>query len=163
MNKHFRVCLIVAVTICASIVALVLFITAVGASEAAPSSQVEREIRRMRGSPPQGVDLDVTFISRTPLYKAYCVEYMYDVPNQPGRPFLCPGTENDRRWPDQGEIVTFTAHIINKGTLSSSAFDYAWHIDGAEIASGTLPALAPAAEITATYQWRWAHGLSPDG
>ena len=109
------------------------------------------------------VDLDVTFINRAPLYKAYCVQYMYDALDQPGRPFLCPGTENDRRWPEPGEVVTFTAHIMNKGTAASPAFDYAWHIDGVEVAAGTLPALAPAAEVTATYRWPWAHGLSADG
>ncbi|HOT91326.1 MAG TPA: CARDB domain-containing protein [Anaerolineae bacterium] len=109
------------------------------------------------------IDLDVTFINRAPLYKAYCVQYLHDAPNQPGRPYLCPGTEDDRRWPAPGEIVTFTAHIVNKGTVASPAFDYAWHIDGTEVASGTLPALAPAAEVTATYQWPWGHALSSDG
>jgi hypothetical protein len=113
--------------------------------------------------PPDGVDLDVTFINRAPLYKPYCVEYPWDVPNQPGIPYLCPGTENDRRWPEPGQVVTFTAHVVNKGTVASPAFDYAWHIDGAEVARGTLPVLAPAAEATATYQWPWGHGLSPDG
>jgi len=103
------------------------------------------------------------YINRAPLYKSYCVQYMGDALNQPGRPFLCPGTENDRRWPEPGEVVTFTAHVINKGTTTSPAFDYVWNIDGAEVASGTLPALAPAAEVTATYQWPWGHDLSPDG
>jgi hypothetical protein len=113
--------------------------------------------------PPEGVDLDVTFINRSPLYQAYCVDYPWDIPGQPGIPFLCPGTKDEKRWPETGEIVTFTAHIINKGTAASPPFDYAWHIDGAEVASGTLPALAPAEEITATYQWPWGHEMSPDG
>ena len=111
----------------------------------------------------EGIDLDVTFIKRSPLYQAYCVDYPWDIPGQPGIPFLCPGTENDQRWPEQGEIVTFTAHIINKGTASSPAFGYAWLIDGSEVANGTLPALAPSQEITATYQWPWGHEMSPDG
>lgn len=116
-----------------------------------------------RALPGAAVDLDVTFINRAPLYKAYCVAYRHDAPNTPGRPYLCPGTENDRRWPEPGEVVTFTAHIINKGTVASPAFDYAWHMDGAEVARGRLPALDPAAEATATYRWPWGHGLSPDG
>jgi len=111
----------------------------------------------------EGIDLDVTYINRSPLYQAYCVDYPWDIPGQPGIPFLCPGTEDDPRWPETGEMVTFTAHIINKGAASSPAFDYAWHIDGTEVAVGTLPALAPAEEITATYQWPWGHELSPDG
>jgi DNA-binding beta-propeller fold protein YncE len=87
---------------------------------------------------------------------------MGDVPNQPGRPYLCPGTEDDQRWPEQGEEVTFTAHVVNKGTVTSPASSYSWYIDGLEVANGTLPALAPAAEVTATYKWPWGHSLSSD-
>jgi hypothetical protein len=110
-----------------------------------------------------GVDLDVTFINRSPLYRAYCVEYGWDVLNQPGIPRLCPGSENDRRWPAPGEPVTFTAHIANKGTAASPGFGYAWHIDGVEVARGALPPLVPGAEITASYGWPWGHELSADG
>ncbi|MBN1660406.1 MAG: hypothetical protein JXA93_18550 [Anaerolineae bacterium] len=102
-------------------------------------------------TPPVGIDLDVTYIERDPIYKAYCVNYA------DGLPFLCPGTEGEQRWPAPGEVVTFTAHIVNKGTDASPAFAYSWRIDGGEVASGTLPSLAPAAEITVTYQWVWAH------
>jgi hypothetical protein len=161
MSKRFRVCLALATIPVAFIAALVLT-TAVAVADATLSLQAERAAQ-VAPSPPEGIDLDVTYINRTPLYKAYCVEYLYDAPNQPGRPTLCPGTENDQRWPKQGEIVTFTAHIINKGTIPSPAFAYAWHIDGAEVANGILPALAPAAEVTATYLWPWAHDLSSDG
>jgi hypothetical protein len=111
----------------------------------------------------EGIDLDVTFINRSPLYQAYCVDYPWDIPGQPGIPFLCPGTEDDQHWPEQGEVVTFTAHIINKGTISSPPFDYAWYIDNSEVASGTLASLAPGQEITSTYHWPWGHQLSPDG
>jgi len=162
MSKQVRVCLVFATVIVALIAALALVVTVAGA-ETNLSPQAERDVAGVRSSPPEGVDLDVTFINRAPLYKAYCVEYMYDVPNQVGRPFLCPGTEGDKRWPAHGEIVTFTAHIVNKGTAASPPFGYAWYIDGAEVASGTLPALVPAAEVTATHSWPWAHDLSPDG
>lgn len=114
-------------------------------------------------SQPPGVDLDVTFISRTPLYHSYCVEYPWDVLNQPGIPFLCPCTPEDRRWPDPDEIVTFTAHVVNKGTVAGPPFGYAWTIDGVQVATGTLPALPAAAEVTVSYKWPWAHDLSPDG
>ncbi len=158
MSKQGRVCLVFVVFLAA----LILTVTVVGAQSPSLLS-VGREVAASRLSPPAGIDLDVTYISRAPLYKAYCVEYLYDAPNQPGRPILCPGTENDRRWPEPGEIVTFTAHIVNKGTLASLPFDYAWYIDGLEVDGGTLPALDPAAEVTAIYQWPWAHGLSSDG
>jgi hypothetical protein len=162
MSKHVGVCSAPIAVAVACIVALALIIMMVRA-EADPSLQTGEGAAGMRSSIPEGVDLDVTFISRSPLCNAYCVEYLYDAPNQPGRPILCPGTENDRRWPEPGEVVTFTAHIVNKGTLASPAFGYAWHIDGTEVASGSLSALAPAAELTVTLQWPWPHGLSPDG
>lgn len=111
----------------------------------------------------EGIDLDVTYINRSPLYMAYCVEYPWDIPGQPGIPFLCPGTEDDPRWPETGELVTFTAHVVNKGTAVSPAFDYSWQIDGVEMGSGTLPALEAGEEATATYQWPWGHEMSPDG
>jgi len=149
-----------AVAVVALTIALVIVVPAAGDPNPA-SVLVSGAAQKV--APPSGVDLDVTFISRAPLYKAYCVAYLYDAPNQPGRPNLCPGTEDDQRWPAPGEIVTFTAHIINKGTVASPAFGYAWFIDGTGVASGTLPALAPAAEITATYSWPWVHALSPDG
>ena len=147
MRKHMRIYSAPIIIVMACIVTLALLFTAVDAWR----------------SVPDGVDLDVTYISRAPLYQAYCVEYLNDAPNQPGRPILCPGTEADRRWPEPGEIVTFTAHIVNKGTLTSPAFSYAWHIDTVEVASGALPALAPATEVTTTLRWPWPHGLSPDG
>ena len=102
---------------------------------------------------PSGIDLDVTYINRTPTYWAYCVDY----PN--GIPTLCPGTEGEKRWPSSGELVSFTAHIVNKGTVASPVFDYKWFIDGGEVASGTLAGLAPGAETTTTYQWPWAHTM----
>ncbi len=108
-------------------------------------------------SRPQGVDLDVTYISRSPMYHSYCVKY-----TDSGTPYLCPGTENEKRWPDPGEVVTFTAHIRNKGGAVSPAFSYRWLMDGVEVAAGTLPALAPGAEITATYAWPWGHTMEED-
>ena len=104
-------------------------------------------------APPDGVDLDVTYVNRAPMYQAYCVQYPDGVPT------LCPGTEGEQRWPAPGEVVTFTAHVVNKGTLISPDFAYKWFVDGAEVASGTHPGLAPGAEGTATYPWTWAHTM----
>ena len=103
---------------------------------------------------PEGVDLDVTYIHRSPLYNAYCVEYPNSIPQ------LCSGTENDQRWPSPGEVVTFSAHIVNQGTLKSPDFAYVWKIDGSETASGTLPGLDPGVETTTTFSWPWGHALS---
>jgi len=103
---------------------------------------------------PAGIDLDVTHISRTPRYHRY--EVWYTLQNTP---YLRPGTEGDQRWPAHGEVVTFTAHIANKGTVASGPFDFVWRIDGSDVLSGTHPGLAPGATGTATYAWVWAHTL----
>lgn len=98
---------------------------------------------------PPGIDLELTYINRAPMYERYRVNY----PN--GKPVLQPGTENARRWPTNGEIVTFTAHVINKGTVASGPFDYVWAIDGLQVSSGTHSGLAPDQEDSLTYQWVW--------
>lgn len=119
-----------------------------------PKSRVGRPASSNRIlTAPFGIDLDVTYINRTPTHWAYCVDY----PN--GIPTLCPGTEGEKRWPSSGELVAFTAHIVNKGTVASPDFAYKWFIDGSEVASGTLSGLAPGAETTATYQWPWDHTM----
>ncbi len=106
---------------------------------------------------PEGVDLDVTFISRDPKYNRYWLDY----PGGTGhKPVLYPGTENDKRWPNPGELVTFTAHIINKGTVASGPFKYTWYIDGVEVETGTLASLPPQQEAVTTYQWAWAHQVN---
>ncbi len=97
----------------------------------------------------------MTYISRSPLYNPYEVLYTED-----GRPYLQPGTENDKRWPAPGETVTFTAHIKNKGTTASGAFNFQWEIDGAAKAVGSHASLAPGQEGTESYQWVWQHSLS---
>jgi hypothetical protein len=103
---------------------------------------------------PAGIDLDVAYISRAPLYHRYEVWYTAE-----GKPYLRPGTEDDQRWPDPGEIVTFTAHLVNKGTVASGPFAFSWLVDDVEVASGTHPGLAPGEEGTDSYQWAWAHTL----
>jgi hypothetical protein len=101
---------------------------------------------------PAGIDLDVTYISRAPLYSRYDVLY-----TGAGTPYLRPGSEQDKRWPAPGELVTFTAHVANKGTLASGGFAFKWYVDDVEVSAGTLPSLAAGQTTTATYKWVWAH------
>ena len=105
-------------------------------------------------SKPEGIDLDVTYIQMTPLYHAYCLDYSID-----GLPRLCAGTENAKRWPDRGEPVTFTAHYMNKGTVASGSSQYAWAIDGVEVARGGFPSLQPGTGSVAVYVWPWGHDV----
>ena len=97
-----------------------------------PPSFTEPTVSRAKANlqKPAGVDLDVVYITRTPKYQRYEVEYAN------GRPYLKPGTENLKRWPAYGELVTFSAHIINKGTVPSGAFTYSWFIDGVQVKTG---------------------------
>ncbi len=135
---------------------IVLFSLALPGAAAWPAASVHAlmgDKTKTKLAQPEGVDLDVTFIRRDPLGWAYCVEY------QGGIPSLCPGSEDDLRWPEAGEVVTFTAHIRNQGTQDSPGFDYAWSIDSAPVLTGTLPGLAAGTEITTTYLWAWDHTL----
>ncbi len=102
---------------------------------------------------PAGIDLDVTYIRRTPLYNRYHITWQ----DESQMPVLVPGTEDDKRWPDYGETVTFTAHFKNKGTVASGSFQYRWYIDGAEVASGTYTSLDPGGEGMTTHDWPWDH------
>ena len=97
----------------------------------------------------EGVDLDVMYISRTPRYWAHLIDYPDDIPQENSE------TAGKQHWPVNGEIVNFTAHIINKGNQSSGPFTFRWFINGTEIANGTHPSLAPGEEGNKTYQWPW--------
>ena len=76
------------------------------------------------------VDLDVTYIERTPRYD-------YNA------------TKNT---PAVGDVVTFIGHIKNYGgTVASTA--YRWEIDGASVSTGTLTNLTAGQERTLSIPW----------
>jgi hypothetical protein len=106
-----------------------------------------------RGGRPHGVDLDVLYIERTPKYERYAVEY------RDGRPSLRHGSETAQRWPQTGEIVTFAAHVMNKGTERSAGFAVTWYIDETPVQTETAPPLWPNEEHVFTYRWPWAHSV----
>jgi hypothetical protein len=159
VSKCFRIHPIQATVTAAFIVALALLIPTAKASETAPPPPMSSGDGGVRLSPPDGIDLDVTYINRVPMYQAYCDEYVEFPGTGLGLIQLCPGTEGEKRWPEHGEVVTFTAHIVNKGTLPSGPFTYTWFIDGSEVLSGTHAGLTAAAEGTAVYNWPWAHTM----
>src|SRR5207248_1239068 len=76
-------------------------------------------------------DIDVTYIERTPRYPGYQPDY--DVPGSKGVPILLdaktrrPLTQAQlraiKRWPAAGDVVTFTAHIQNRGNAAAPAHD----------------------------------------
>jgi DNA-binding beta-propeller fold protein YncE len=126
-------------------VLLVVAAAAVAAQAAAPAAEQ---------APPGLPDLDVTCIGRTPRYPAYDLDYPQEGEMQ-GIAQLKPGTEKTKRWPDEGEEVTFTASVVNKGTAAAPKFAYVWKLDGKEIGRGTMGPVKPGATATATTTWAW--------
>lgn len=98
---------------------------------------------------PTGADLSVTLISRAPAYERY--DLAPDQPTVGGVAFPSKiANATSRRWPNDGEEVTYTAVIKNVGTEASDAFQGQWSVrdEPGAIASG--PALAPGEETTVT-------------
>lgn len=119
------------------------------------------------GPPARQVDLDVTYISRTPEYNRYDATYDYQIYHDENTGVLKnPGYANTQKWPNNGDIVTFTAHVVNKGTLSASGpFTYRWLINDEVVATGSdHVGIAVGAEQTYTYNWTWdANDYLADG
>jgi len=99
--------------------------------------------------PPDSPDLSVRYIHRDPAYRRYCVDY------QAGRPYLCPGSEHEQRWPAPGEPVTYTAYVANVGNLATGPFTFTWTLNGQPVQTGLWRNLAPGAEITLTLATTW--------
>ena|GEM_PF-1770156 len=111
-------------------------------------------------SPPsRAIDLDVTQITRTPEYYRYDPStYEYKLFHDEWVGLLRnPGYATTRKWPNNGEVVTFTAHVVNKGISSASGpFAYRWLINGQVVATGTEPVgIAVGQTRTYTLNWTW--------
>lgn len=100
-------------------------------------------------NPPPLPDLSVQWIERTPRYHRYCVDYSR------GLPELCAGTEDEQRFPEPGEIVTWTAHIANQGRVASPAVLAAWQVGEQSAAPQVLPGLEPGVTTTLAITWPW--------
>jgi hypothetical protein len=101
-------------------------------------------------------DLDVTHISRRPIYFRYNVQYLNGFPVLAPVPGGNADPSKDKRWPDPGERVTFTAHVRNHGDVPAAPFRYAWLYDGAEALTGVHPdPIPPGGEATITYSMNW--------
>lgn len=102
----------------------------------------------------QESDLDVTHIERFPRYLRYDVQY----DPVSGNPYLQPGTETEKRWPDTGEPVVFRAHVKNAGWRDTGAFQAFWYVDGVLADTHTHLTLAPGARTTDEFHWHWQPG-----
>lgn len=72
-----------------------------------------------------------------------------------GKPVPAKGTENRKWMPSEGETVTYTAHIINKGNVRSPGFDYLWLVDDKPVKRGVVKVLYPGKEEQVIYSCRW--------
>lgn len=102
-------------------------------------------------------DLDVAYISRTPRYKKYITKDLakLDPKDEENPKQLLDQDEKTKRWPDKGELLTFTAVVKNPGDAPTGAADYKWYFDGKEVASGKIESINPGGQATATYKWKW--------
>lgn len=94
-------------------------------------------------------DLSVLYISCTPRYQRYCLDY------SSGSPELCQGSGHEKRFPDPGEVVTLTARVANQGGVGAAATTYTWLWDGEAQAWGIVPALAPGETVDLVWTWPW--------
>ena len=102
---------------------------------------------------PEGIDLDVTVIERTPRYPNYYAKY-----EKRSTQFGIHPDQKDvaKRWPANGEVVTLIGRIANKGTEPAPAFEYAWLLDGKIYGKpGRVSGLKPGEYKAVTMKWRW--------
>lgn len=122
------------------------------------SSSVSEEVV---AHPAGFVDLDPTYIERTPRdCFRYVVDYNYY--DEGGVPHLRQGTENDKRWPEPGETVTFIAHVRNRGNSAAVPFNCTWSLNGVPAGENRVPGLAPFSETTVALSYTWPSGFDTD-
>ena len=100
-----------------------------------------------------GPDLSVTYIERTPEYKRYDNRGAYTkLPGEAEMGVLTkPGEAESKKWPSDGEEVTYTAHIKNVGTEAATGFSYEWSNTYQAAGTGeSTNSLGPGQETTVT-------------
>lgn len=127
------------------------------ASELRPKLVVETE----PVEPTKGPDLSVVSITRTPEYPRYSPEF--DVVNGIAAPKPPTGAlMSTKRWPADGEMLTYEATIKNVGDAPTGTFDYQWRPQErpGPIATETKP-IAPGESVKVTFQLPY-RGLHSD-
>ncbi len=97
-------------------------------------------------------DLDVLFISRSPKFPRYQVEYDPAGYN----PYITPENRHQRHYPRQGQEMTYTASIQNKGSVVVPSYDVRWYVDSLLISSDDYSDLQPGQKIKSALQWPWS-------
>ncbi|HPF36251.1 MAG TPA: CARDB domain-containing protein [Candidatus Krumholzibacteria bacterium] len=107
------------------------------------------------------IDLAVSHIERTPR-DTYRYKVHYTDHDGTGVPFLEPGSENDKRWPDSGETVTLVGHIINNGHGEVGSFDCRWSVNGAPAGTVRVNSIPLGGEATVELDYVWPGGFDND-
>ncbi|GMV36316.1 MAG: hypothetical protein AMXMBFR61_08240 [Fimbriimonadales bacterium] len=117
----------------------------------------------------QAGDLDVLIIERTPRYERYQVTDYRPTKEDPNVEVGHAVNKGRKHYPDNGEPVTFTARVQNKGQQALGG-SYQWLLDGRPVASGKLQRMEPRKTTHYTWKWRWdpadhdiTFRLQPDG
>ncbi len=97
-------------------------------------------------------DLDILHISRSPKYPRFEVEYTASGYN----PHPRPGTENQKHYPDPGEMMTYTATVRNSGGGTMDGFRLFWYVDSQIVQTEDYGALFPRQRIFSRLQWPWS-------
>lgn len=115
-------------------------------------------------------DLQVVTVSRTPRYPRYDPHYSYYTITEPSGfgPYVFSAatglgsgqTAATQRWPNLGDLVTYTATIRNRGTaIWNKAVPFTWRVDGGIIGeSSASMALEPESTATVTLVRCWDGG-----
>ncbi len=110
----------------------------------------------------KGVDLNVTFIARTPRYLRYHDDGVKSYERKPFRGDMpgimkYPLNGGTKKWPARGEMLTYTAHVKNSGFETySGPLDWQWTMNGKVISKGTMKVnLAPEKETTNVIKLPW--------
>lgn len=115
----------------------------------------------------KGVDLNVTFISRTPRYLRYhddgetSYERKRYRDDNPGI-MKFPVNGDTQKWPKKGDLMTYTATLKNSGFAPyRGKADFVWRLNGTVVRRGTIDlALAPEASVVERIQLPWTGELS---
>ena len=129
--KHFLSRRMVSTAIRLQVLLLLMF----SSFDSVPVVYAERQ-REPENPLVSGIDLDLTYISRTPRYN----------------------WDSAKQWPAAGETVTFTAYVINKGSNASGSFSFQWLLDGQVVGSGISASIAPQAQAAFSRTWSWQTG-----
>jgi len=110
---------------------------------------------------PDRADLDVTYIERTPRYTRYHDNDSYERKMFRGDNvgiLKKPDYADEQKWPKDGDTVKYTAHVKNAGSQPAKGpVAYRWLLNDKVVAEGKFDGeLAPWAEWTATWEWKWA-------